>query len=137
MNLLNSRAVAALALVSVMSACAAPVLDDYRPIVDGAGPGYEADLAQCQAIAKQAEADYQRRQSSEMASKLIVGALLGAAVGQAVGGNSEWTAYGAAQGAGAGVASTDTELAHGGPRRIIDRCLAGRGHRVLSDLGQG
>ena len=34
-------------------------------------------------------------------------------------------------------AATDTELARGGPRRIIDRCLIGRGHRILSDIGRG
>lgn len=62
---------------------------------------------------------------------------IGAVVGQAVGGNSDWTAYGAAHGAAAGAASTDTELARGGPRRIVDRCLASRGHAVLSDAGRG
>lgn len=123
-----------------LAACETPTLDEYRPVTDpatGVSAKYEGDLAQCQAIAKQAEVDYQKRQQGEMVGRLLVGALVGAAVGQAVGGNSDWTAYGAAHGATAGAVSTDTELAHGGPRRIIDRCMEGRGHRVLSDLGRG
>ena len=40
-------------------------------------------------------------------------------------------------GAAAGAAATDTELAVGGPRRIIDRCMTQRGHVVLNDLGAG
>lgn len=128
----------AIAILPAMAACTAPeTLTEYRPVVDASGAQYEADLAQCQAIATQAEAEYKRKQSEEMAANVIAGLLVGAVVGQAVGGNSNWTAYGAANGAAAGAASTDTELAHGGPRRVIDRCLAGRGHRVLSDLGRG
>lgn len=128
---------AALAVAS-LAACATPeTLAEYRPVADAAGPAYDRDLAECRAIATAAEADYRKRQSDEMAANIIGGLLVGALVGQAIGGTGDWTAYGAAHGAAAGVASTDTELAHGGPRRVIDRCLAGRGHRVLSDLGRG
>lgn len=128
----------ALAALPILAACAAPqTLDEYRPVVDGAGPAYEADLSQCRSIATQAEADYQKRQQQEMGANIVAGLLVGALVGQAVGGNGDWTAYGAAHGAAAGAVATDTELAHGGPRRIIDRCMAGRGHRVISDLGRG
>lgn len=130
----------ALPALAMMAACAAPTLDDYRPVTDpsaAAAGRYEADLAQCQAVAKQAEVEYQKRQQSEMMGNLIGGLIVGAVVGQAVGGNSDWTAYGAASGAASGVAATDTELAHGGPRRLIDRCMTSRGHTVLSDLGKG
>ncbi|MTH61134.1 glycine zipper family protein [Paracoccus litorisediminis] len=123
-----------------LSACAAPTLEEYRPVTDTTGPNaarLESDLAQCRAIATQAEADYKKRQSDEMAGRLVAGLIVGAIAGQAIGGNSSATAYGAAAGATSGVASTDTELAHGGPRRIIDRCLTERGHTVLSDLGKG
>lgn len=131
---------AALALTAALAvaACAAPEqLAEYRPVADAAGPAYERDLAHCRALATQAEADYLRRQNAEAGANLIAGLLVGAVVGQAIGGNSQSTAYGAAYGATTGVAATDTELAHGGPRRIVDRCLAGRGHRVLSDIGRG
>lgn len=132
------RHILALAALPLMAACAAPEqVVTYRPVVDGTGAAYERDLVQCQAIATQAEADYLRRQNAEMGANIITGLLVGAVVGQAVGGNSDWTAYGAASGAASGMSATDTELAHGGPRRIVDRCLAGRGHRVLSDMGRG
>lgn len=120
-----------------LGACATQDLAEYRPVVDASGPGYERDLAECRVIALNAEAEYRERQQAEMGANLFAGLLVGALAGQAIGGNSGYTAAGAAYGAGAGLAATDTELAHGGPRRIIDRCLAGRGHRVLSDLGRG
>ena len=121
-----------------LAACAAPEqLAEYRPVADAGGPAFERDLAHCRAIATQAEAEYLRRQNAETGANIITGLLVGAVVGQAVGGNSDWTAYGAASGAASGISATDTELAHGGPRRIVDRCLAGRGHRVLSDIGRG
>ena len=132
------RIALAAATAAALSACAAPEqLSEYRPIVDAGGVAFEADLAHCRAIATAAEADYRKRQNDAMAANLIVGVLAGAALGNAIGGNSDWTAYGAVNGAAAGVASVDTELAHGGPRRVIDRCLLGRGHRVLSDVGVG
>lgn len=121
-----------------LAACAAPEpLTSYRPVVDIVSPTYEADLAYCQGLAQSAKADYDRRQGDAMAANIIGGLIVGAIVGNAVGGNSDWTAYGAASGAVQGAAATDVELAQGGPRRIVDRCLAGRGHRVLSDLGRG
>ena len=127
-----------LILVALLtSACTVETLDQYQPVVDRPGPTYAQDLTQCQALAQKAEADYQRKQSNAMLGNILVGAVTGAMVGNAVGGNSDWTTYGAASGVASGVAATDTELAHGGPRRIIDRCLASRGHTVLSDLGRG
>jgi len=98
---------------------------------------YESDLQACYSIAKKAEAEYQARQEKEMGQKMMAGILIGAIAGAAIGDNSNWAAAGAAQGAAAGMAATDTELAVGGPRRIIDRCMTQRGHIVLSDLGRG
>lgn len=72
-----------------------------------------------------------------MAQNMMAGILLGAVAGAAIGDSGNYAAAGAAYGAGAGVAATDTELAQGGPRRIIDRCMADRGHTILNDLGRG
>lgn len=128
----------ATAAVAALTACApAEQLAEYRPVADAAGPAYERDLADCRAIATQAEADYRKREADAMAANIFAGLIVGAIAGQAIGGNSDWTAYGAAHGAATGAASADTELAYGGPRRIIDRCMTGRGHRILSDLGRG
>lgn len=132
----------ALALVGLLSiaACAAPPqLQEYSPVTDPASPAaarYASDLQACRATATAAEADYKKRQSEEMAANMISGLLVGAILGAAVG-NSDTAAYGAGYGAVSGAAATDTELAQGGPRRIVDRCMTGRGHVVLSDLGRG
>ena len=114
-------------------------LEDYRPVVDPSAKNsnrYDRDLNACYSVAKQAEAAYQKRQQEEMGANLIAGVLAGALVGAAIG-NSDTAAAGALYGGAAGAASTDTELASGGPRRIIDRCMADRGHKILSDLGKG
>lgn len=128
-------------MLSFLTACSVPVTtEQYTPVVDISASknvnNYNNDLNECRSIALQKESEYQDRQNKEMAGRLIGGLILGAVVGQAVGGNSNWTAYGAANGAAAGVASTDTELAQGGPKRIIDRCMAGRGYSVLNDPGK-
>lgn len=130
---------AAGAMCALLSACVQP-LEEYRPVTDPSSPSYrryEADLQACYAIAKKAEAEYQAKQQKEMGQKMMAGILIGAIAGAAIGDSSEWAAVGAAQGAAAGAAATDTELAVGGPRRIIDRCMTQRGHVVLSDLGRG
>ena len=123
----------------LFSACVAP-LEEYRPVTDPAAKNagrYEKDLAACYQVAKSAEAAYQKRQQEEMGANLMAGLLVGAVAGAAIGDSSDWAAYGAASGAAAGMSATDTELAVGGPRRIIDRCMTERGHKVLSDLGKG
>lgn len=124
-----------------LSACEPPpTLAEYRPVVDPARTNsakFERDLAACRSVAQQAEAEYKVRQQKEMGANLMAGILVGAIAGAAIGDSSNWAAYGAASGAAAGVAATDTELAHGGPRRIVDRCMTERGHRVLNDLGKG
>jgi uncharacterized protein YcfJ len=121
-----------------LSGCVQP-LEDYRPVVDPSAKNnsrYERDLAACYSVAKQAEAAYQQRQQEQMGANLVAGLLAGALLGAAIG-NSDTAGAGALYGGVAGAASTDTELATGGPRRIIDRCMDDRGHKILSDLGRG
>jgi hypothetical protein len=133
-----------LGILPVVTLCAlsgcVQTLEEYRPVVDSSATNsgrYERDLAACYSIAKQAEAEYQKRQQDELGANLIAGVLAGALVGAAVGDNSDWAKTGAVYGAAAGAANTDTEMAVGGPRRIIDRCMTDRGHRILSDFGKG
>lgn len=125
-------------VLAILAGCVPP-LEEYRPVTDPAAPNakrYEADLRACYTIAKRAEADYKKRESDQMTQNMVAGILIGAIAGAAVG-NSDTAAAGALYGAGAGAAGTDTETSVGGPRRIIDRCMTERGHRVLSDLGRG
>jgi len=51
----------------------------------------------------------------------------------------ELTAYGAASGMAAGAATNDYsyDLVTYGPRRVVDRCMAERGHTILNDIGRG
>jgi hypothetical protein len=116
-----------LLLLPLLAAACEP-LPAYQPVVDQPGRNYPTDLAQCQALGQAAETKYLKEQQNQMMAGMLVGALVGAAIG-----GDDNVAYGAA----AGLANTDVEQAYGGPRRIIDRCLAGRGYRVVSDLGAG
>lgn len=130
----------ALPLVLSLAACVQEPLSEYRPVVDPAKSNpakFERDLAACRNVGLSAEAAYKKRQEQEMAQNMMAGILVGAIAGAAIGDSSNYAAAGAAYGAGAGVAATDTELAQGGPRRIIDRCMADRGHTILNDLGKG
>ncbi len=129
----------ALTSLIALTACVQP-LTEYRPIVDPAKSKpekFEKDLAACKAIGLQAEADYKAKQDKEMGANIMAGLIVGAIAGAAIGDSSDWAAYGAASGAASGAAATDTELAVGGPRRIIDRCMTDRGHVILSDIGKG
>jgi hypothetical protein len=133
------RGILPLVTLFALSGCV-QTLEEYRPVVDSGASNsgrYDGDLAACYSIAKKAEAEYQKRQQDELGANLIAGVLAGALVGAAVGDNSDWAKTGAVYGAAAGAANTDTEMAVGGPRRIIDRCMTDRGHRILSDFGKG
>ncbi|TGD60478.1 glycine zipper family protein [Tabrizicola sp. WMC-M-20] len=130
----------ALSYVVSLAACVQEPLTDYRPVVDPAKSSpakFERDLAACRNVGLSAEAAYKKRQEQEMAQNMVAGILVGAIAGAAIGDSSSYAAAGAAYGAGAGLAATDTELAQGGPRRIIDRCMANRGHTILNDIGRG
>ncbi len=124
---LAAIALAAAILAGGLAGCA----DTYRPIVDRQGvdpSAYERDLAECR--------DYARR--VDPAASAAKGGLLGGAVGAAVGavvgaltGNvGRGAAIGAAGGATGGVIRGGIR---GGARqkRVVRRCLRGRGYRVL------
>jgi len=126
--------------MTLLGACVSEPLTEYRPVVDPSKSSparFEQDLAACRSIALQAEAEYKRRQDEQMGQNIMAGLIVGAIAGAAIGDSGNYAAAGAAYGAGAGMAATDTELAYGGPRRIVDRCMADRGHVILSDLGRG
>ncbi|SOC20628.1 hypothetical protein SAMN05877809_1139 [Rhodobacter sp. JA431] len=135
-----------IAATAVLAACE-PVqtLAEYRPVVDTARvrpAKYEADLEQCRAIAFKVEAEYKERQQKEMQQNMMVGILVGAVAGAVAGSNSgyqgDYIAAGAATGAMAGATSGDYDhdLVTYGPRRVVDRCMTGRGYNVLTDPGK-
>ena len=120
-------------LVVVLSAaaflvgCAATSGANYRPIVDNKGVDqnrYESDLREGQSYATQTAGA-----ADSAAAGAVAGALLGAVLAGAAGRNysrSSSARVGAVSGAvGAGVEGERNQ------RTIINRCLAGRGYRVL------
>lgn len=108
-----------------LTACATTAA--YRPVIDTHGvdaTAFDRDLAECKQFAAQ------RDPARQTMAGAIAGALLGALVGGVVGGN-DYVGYGAASGATAGAAGG----AAGGADaqyQIVDRCLTGRGYRVLA-----
>ena len=130
----------------VVTGCGVEPLVEYTPIVDPYRTNmqkFNKDLVECRSLALSVEADYQKRQKDQALSNALTGALAGAITGAVVGSGSgyqgELTAYGAAVGASTGLASNDYtyDLVKFGPRRVVDRCMADRGHRLLNDIGKG
>ncbi|MGP3726353.1 glycine zipper family protein [Cereibacter sphaeroides] len=137
----------AIAAALALAACE-PVqkLEDYRPVVDPEKTNaqkYEKDLAACRGIALKLEADYKARQEKELGKQMAIGILTGVVLGAAVGHNTgyqgDYVAAGAVAGAAAGAGSGDYthDLVTYGPRRVVDRCMSGRGHVILNDIGRG
>ena len=117
----------AFSIVALLSGCAATTGANYRPIIDSKGIDfnrYEADLSECQAYATQTASAAQ-----SAAAGAIAGAVLGAALAAAAGSRydrSSTARVGALSGAvGAGAEGERNQ------RTIINRCLAGRGYKVL------
>ena len=124
--------------IPLLAACAQP-LTDYRPVVDPAqtdAAKYEADRTACLAIAESVQKEYRRRATEQAFANALAGALLGAAVGASVDGVSagDGAVYGSIAGPAAG--SDYGNLVRQGPRRVVDRCMNNRGHRILADIGR-
>jgi hypothetical protein len=119
------RAFGVLAMLVIAGCAELEPLTEYRPVVDPERTNmarFERDLEACRAVAVQVEADYRQRQEEQMGANIMAGLLVGAITGMA-----------------AGAASTDYthDLVTFGPRRIVDRCMAERGHAILNDIGRG
>lgn len=120
----GARALLLLAILPTLVACRG--LRD-EPIVDLQGVNmtqYNLDLAACQQYAEQVEP------GRDAARGAVAGAAVGGAVGAIVG-NSDT----AQRGAGVGAVAGGARGAARGVReqeRVLRRCLAGRGYRVLN-----
>lgn len=122
-----TKLVAILSAVAFLAGCAATSGANYRPIVDNKGVDlnrYESDLRECQSYALQTAGA-----ADSAAAGAVAGALLGAVLAGAAGRNysrSSSAGVGAVSGAvGAGVEGERNQ------RTIINRCLGGRGYKVL------
>ena len=147
MQTFSKAAAVGLTIAIAVSGCTElEPLAEYRPVID---PGrtdqvrFESDLDECRAVAIQVEADYKKRQQEQLGANLLTGLVVGALTGAVVGSDSNYqsdlVAYGAASGMAAGAASNEytQDLVKFGPRRIVDRCMADRGHKILNDIGRG
>ncbi len=142
----RTRAFGLITVLAVAGCAELEPLTEYRPVVDPERtnmPRFERDLKACRAVALQVEADYRQRQQEQMGANIMAGLVLGAITGAVVGGGTnyqgELAAYGAASGMAAGAAANDYthDLVTYGPRRVVDRCMAERGHTILNDIGRG
>ena len=105
----------------------------YEPVTDVKASGktseqYAVDLRECQQLAAQ------RDGTGEAVAGAIAGALLGAALGGIVGHAYGAPQHGMAYGAGVGGITAGAKGAaagHGNQQAIVQRCLAGRGYRVV------
>lgn len=115
----------AVPLVALVAACANSGAN-YRPVVDGpVGDHYEADLADCQALAASgATVD------GRTAGSAVAGAGVGAATSVIWNNNSSNAGEAAAVGALLGLTG---DLARKNAEResIVKRCMSGRGHNVV------
>ena len=110
------------AALPVLAACADSGAN-YQPILDGAqSETYQADLAACQALARN-----QNQFDQERVAATVLGAGAGAILGEADSGDA---LGGAVAGALAGGVASSVDV---NERReaIIIECLQGRGHRVV------
>lgn len=130
------KKITALSLTALMlGACAQNVGGRYQytPVVDIKASGksqeqYLVDLDQCQQLAAQ------RDGTSDAVAGAVAGALLGAALGGLTGSMYGQPQTGAAYGAGYGAIGGGVGAAaegHANQRGIVQRCLAGRGYRVV------
>ena len=110
------------AALPVLAACADSGAN-YQPILDGAlSETYQADLAACQALARN-----QNQFDQERVAATVLGAGAGAILGEADSGDA---LGGAVAGALAGGVASSVDVDE---RReaIVIECLRGRGHRVV------
>ena len=117
----------AISIIALLSGCAATTGANYRPIIDSKSIDfnrYEADLRECQAYATQTAGA-----AESAAAGALAGAVLGGVLAAAAGSRYSRTStarVGAVSGAvGAGIEGERNQ------RTIINRCLAGRGYKVL------
>ena len=118
-------------VIVIAAALLAGCADTYNPIVDNKGvdqAAYQRDLAQCR--------DHARRVSplGDAAKGGLIGGAIGAAAGAVIGaltgGIGSGAAIGAAGGGTAGVLQGGLTGAER-QKRVIRRCMSGRGYRVL------
>lgn len=125
-------------------------IKEYAPVVDNQTEAmqakYDTDLSACRTLAESVQEAYNAKADEERGDLImgaIIGGLVGGVAGAAIGDSSYWTAQGATTGvvAGTAVAATEAEylgvMQQRGGKGVVDECMSGRGHRILSVKGYG
>lgn len=100
---------------------------NYTPVIDGAvGANYNADLADCQALAASSSADV----DGKTAGSAATGAVLAGLSSVIWNGNSSNLGEAAAVGAVAGVTSSAVQK-NSQRESIVKNCMSGRGYNVV------
>jgi outer membrane lipoprotein SlyB len=131
---------------AMLTACEQPNLAEYTPVVDPSQNNmkrFQQDLIQCRGIAVTVKNNYIKQANQQLGNDILVGAVAGAVAGSVVGAGTPYqgdlarnTAIaGAASGAAA--SGMQQNMIRYGPNRIIDRCMADRGYKILNDIGFG
>lgn len=116
------RLVAIVTCISLSGCVVAPVIDQETS-KSVTGKSYDADLADCRALAAQ---DHQ----VNTAASIGIGAVLGAIIGAAIGGDRHSMQVGAGTGAASmGMAGLGESLKS--ERESLNKCLTNRGYTVL------
>jgi uncharacterized protein YcfJ len=119
---MKPQVIISIAGLGLMAACAGSGAD-YQPILDGTPtPAYRADLAACQALARN-----QNQFDQETLGATVLGAGAGAALGEADSGDALGGAIAGALAGGVAGAVNASERREA----IVVECLRGRGHRVV------
>lgn len=115
-----------LVLILALGACANAGAN-YQPVVDGPkGPAYEADLADCQALAAS-----QPTVDGNTAGAAATGAVGGAATSAILNDTSDDIGRAAAVGIIAGL-TADQVRKNNKREAIVKGCMRGRGHKVIA-----
>ena len=129
-------------------------LTTYAPVIDLKDIDhntYQADLRDCVALGHRVQTQYaeQRAKEREAATnRAIAGIFIGALAGHALAQNNDYHSgrgattgaiYGAAIAGSQGAEAIDYTriMAKFGPTAIVDRCMTGRGYKILSAEGFG
>ena len=135
-------------LIFSLISCTTPIdINTYAPVIDTEKYNqkkYQKDLASCRKLGIKVKANYEAQRKKEKRKAMIAG-LIGAAAGAALGSSldSETALVtGAYTGAIVGtIAGSNVDyngvIAKFGPTAVVDRCMQGRGYKILSIEGYG
>ena len=147
-------AIASLFLIGCQTSANRIDISTYAPVIDTGQydySKYQSDLVDCQRLGQKVQVTYEaqrKKEQDQAVANAFLGAFVGAAIGHTVAGNNRGhkgraatagAVYGAAIAGAQGSEEIDYTrlIAKFGPTAVVDRCMVGRGYKVLSAEGFG